>query len=76
MKSNIPQNWNIFTALHDAIREKALNQLRFAKCTFCGRLTPYRLKFTTENTVRCKKCGNLIQLDVGDKYNGHMDGHI
>jgi uncharacterized Zn finger protein len=76
LKPNTHQNWNIFAALHDAIKEKALNELRFAKCASCGRLTPYRLKFTTGNSVKCKKCGNLIRLDVMDGHDDLMSEHV
>jgi len=63
---NITQNWSIFSALHDAIKERALKKLRFAKCPECRLLTPYRLKALESNGLRCKKCGAAIQLTGDD----------
>jgi len=65
MEHEAIQKWSIFSALYDVINEKALKQLRFAKCCACGLLTPYRLKFVADNTVKCKKCGTSINLDNG-----------
>lgn len=56
------QRISIFTALHDVMREKALNELRFAKCADCGRYTPYRLKNLADKVVVCKKCGSPISI--------------
>ncbi|MGB9915574.1 MAG: hypothetical protein ACPLIG_08705 [Candidatus Bathyarchaeales archaeon] len=56
------QRISIFTALHDVMREKALNELRFAKCAGCGLYTPYKLKNVAKKTVRCKKCGSSIKV--------------
>ncbi|MCK5628547.1 hypothetical protein KAI12_03690 [Candidatus Bathyarchaeota archaeon] len=50
----------IYYALEKAQLEKGLRKLRFAKCSQCGRVTPYRLKSLKLNFVRCKACGNLI----------------
>jgi len=60
--SNMTQNWSIFSALHDIIKERALRKLRFAECPACRLFTPYRLKLLDENGLRCKKCGTPIQL--------------
>ncbi|MGB9841963.1 MAG: hypothetical protein ACPLKZ_04470 [Candidatus Bathyarchaeales archaeon] len=62
MDSNKYQRISIFTALHDVMREKALNELRFAKCGDCGRYTPYRLKNLADKVVVCKQCGNSISI--------------
>jgi formylmethanofuran dehydrogenase subunit E len=59
-----PLKLNIFGFLHDAMKEKALKKLRFAKCDKCGLFTPYRLKHVTNNTVICKKCGASIKLNI------------
>jgi tRNA(Ile2) C34 agmatinyltransferase TiaS len=63
---NITQNWSIFSALHDVIKERALKRLRFAECPTCRLLTPYRLKSLEGNGLRCKKCGTTIQLARDD----------
>lgn len=62
LDSNKYQRISIFTALHDVMREKALNELRFARCADCGLYTPYRLKNLTDKIVICKKCGSSISI--------------
>lgn len=64
LNSTTTSKFNIFAALHEVMKEKAFNQLRFAKCEECGLFTPYRLKHITDNTLKCKKCGTLIQLNA------------
>ncbi|MCW4034498.1 MAG: hypothetical protein NWF03_03960 [Candidatus Bathyarchaeota archaeon] len=53
---------NIFSALHEAITQKDKNELKFAKCDKCGRLTPYRLRNLKDGSLKCKKCGKHILL--------------
>ncbi|MEM2108413.1 MAG: hypothetical protein QXL10_03915 [Candidatus Bathyarchaeia archaeon] len=62
IRPNMTQQWSIFSALHDAIRDKELKKLRFAHCSNCQLYTPYRLKFVSGNKVQCKKCGSTIHL--------------
>ncbi|MFA5364895.1 MAG: hypothetical protein WC325_06920 [Candidatus Bathyarchaeia archaeon] len=52
--------YNIFSALHEAITEKANKELRFTKCQNCGRYTPYRLRFLADNRLVCKNCGTHL----------------
>ena len=54
------QNASIFQALHEVMKQKELNKLRFAKCFECKRFTPFKLKFVKKNFIQSKKCGNLI----------------
>lgn len=67
MEHNIGQNRSIFSALHEIIREKELRKLKFAKCTKCGLLTPYRLIHLKGNGLQCKKCGTSLELVKSDK---------
>jgi tRNA(Ile2) C34 agmatinyltransferase TiaS len=64
---NITQEWSIFSVLYEVIKETELKKLRFAKCSNCQLLTPYRLKSLGSNELKCKKCGLTIQLVRGDK---------
>ena len=59
---NIGQNWTIFSSLFDAAKERELKRLRLAKCSECGRATPYRLKSLDITAVHCKKCGTSIPV--------------
>lgn len=49
-------------ALREAFKEKERKKLRFAKCTECGRSTPFKLESVYDNAIRCKCCGNLIPI--------------
>jgi len=59
---NIDKNWTIFTSLYEALKKKELKRLRLAKCTECGRATPYRLKSLEITTIQCKKCAASITI--------------
>jgi len=40
-----------------------LKKLKLAKCSECGRATPYRLKSLQEITaIQCRRCGNSIPV--------------
>gem|GEM_PF-6475737 len=56
------EEYNIFTALLETIHKKDRRILRFAKCQKCGRLTPFRLISMSSVKVKCKSCGNTVQL--------------
>lgn len=64
MELEVSQNYNIFNALHGALREKERRRLRFAKCPECGRVTPYKLRSLELTTVRCKRCETSIPIDT------------
>ena len=54
----------MFEAVIDVINGKKREKLKFAKCTRCGRLNPFRpktkgMQFTT---IRCSNCGNMISF--------------
>ena len=57
MDVDVSPNYNIFSALHDSLRAKNGKKLRFAKCSKCERLTPYRLNSVELPYIKCKKCG-------------------
>jgi len=67
MEPILGQNRSIFSALHEVIREKELKKLKFAKCTKCDLLTPYRLIYLEHNALQCKKCGTSLELVKSDK---------
>jgi len=58
----INQNWTIFNSIYEALMEEERKKLRLAKCTKCGRATPYRLKSPEITAIRCKKCGTYIPV--------------
>ena len=59
-----PQRWTIFTSMLDAVSEKERSRLRFAKCSGCNRINPYRLANLEEDAseIRCRKCGTKISI--------------
>jgi len=63
---NNRQKWTIFQSIHEAAKEREsgrLKKLRLAKCSECGRVTPYRLKSLEEITlIRCRRCGTSIPV--------------
>ena len=60
------QEYNIFSALVETIHKKDQGSLKFAKCPKCKRLTPFRLGSITNLSLKCKKCGNNIQIITED----------
>ena len=60
-----PQRWTIFTSMMDAVSEKERKRLRFAKCSACNRINPYRLANLEEaaNEIECRKCGTKISIE-------------
>jgi formylmethanofuran dehydrogenase subunit E len=63
VKDVVTQEYTIFSALLDNIRDREHKKLRFAKCLECGRLTPYRRESVESSTVICKKCESPISVD-------------
>ena len=56
--------YNLFEAVVDVVHGKKRKKLAFAKCTKCGRLSPFRpkskgMQFTA---LYCNSCGNLISF--------------
>ena len=62
MKDAVTQEYTIFSALLDNIRDREHKKLRFAKCLECGRLNHYRRE-AVSSTVICKKCESPISVD-------------
>ncbi|MDH5689813.1 MAG: hypothetical protein OEY81_00070 [Candidatus Bathyarchaeota archaeon] len=65
--------YDMFEAVVDVVHGKKLEKLKFAKCTKCGRLNPFRpkskgMQFTA---IRCNNCGNIISFGTRG-----MDSHI
>jgi len=63
VKDAVSQEYTIFSALLDNIRDREHRKLRFAKCLECGRLTPYRLVSVESSTVICGRCESSISVD-------------
>ena len=51
-----------FITLNHSIKEREKKQLRFAKCTNCGRVTPYRLNLLKGKRLTCKSCNKPLTL--------------
>lgn len=51
-----------FITLNHSIKEREKKQLRFAKCTNCGRVTPYRLSLLKGKRLTCKSCNKPLTL--------------
>jgi uncharacterized paraquat-inducible protein A len=62
VKDAVTQEYTIFSALLDNIRDREHKKLRFAKCLECGCLTSYRLE-SVSSTVICKRCESPISVD-------------
>ena len=63
MKQPGMQEYTIFSAVLENIRDKSRDKLRFAKCLNCGRLTPYTLKSVDNSEISCKSCKNQIIIN-------------
>lgn len=51
-----------FITLNHSIKEREGKLLKFAKCTNCGRVTPYRLRSLKGKMLKCKGCNKPIPL--------------
>ncbi len=56
--------YGMFEAVFDVVHGKKTQKLKFAKCTKCGRLNPFRpkskgIQFTA---IRCNNCGSIISF--------------
>ena len=63
MKQEEMQEYTIFSAVLENIRDKSRGKLRFAKCLNCGRLTSYTLKSIENSEITCKRCKNAIIIN-------------
>jgi transcription elongation factor Elf1 len=64
MNSGGPNSKNGYLwSLYDAMREKELKKLRFAKCPVCNKLNSYRLSSLGEAELHCKSCGAEIRVE-------------
>ena len=59
------KKWTIFTSMVDAVNEKEQRRLRFAKCSGCNRVNPYRLINVekTASEIQCHACGTKISIE-------------
>ena len=62
MTSIDQKEYNIFSALVETIHKKDQGRLKFAKCSKCERLTPFRLGSIANLSIKCKKCGTNIRI--------------
>jgi len=51
-----------FITLNHSIKKREEKQLKFAKCPYCGRLTPYRLSSLKGKSLICKACKKPLSL--------------
>jgi hypothetical protein len=61
--------YDMFEAVVDVVNGKKREKLKFAKCSKCGRLNPFRprskgMQFTA---LYCKHCGSLISFGTNGK---------
>ena len=63
MKQKGMQEYTIFSAVLENIRDKSRKKIRFAKCLNCSRLTPYTLKSLKNSKITCKRCKNAIFIN-------------
>ena len=50
-------------SLYDAMREKEMTKLRFAKCPACNKANVYRLSSLGDAELHCKSCKTLIEVE-------------
>jgi len=53
-----------YITLNHSIKEREGKILKFAKCTNCGRVTPYRLSSLKGKMLKCKECKKPIPLTL------------
>ena len=51
-----------FLSLNHSIKEREGKILKFAKCSHCGRVTPYRMKSLRGKRLKCKNCKKDLTL--------------